>query len=222
VGLFWGMMTVGCVLDVLLKVMDSKIVLRIFTLAALIILTFTLFGKVQYALFGYPALGFCLSVMYAVIFSLALNSVSNLTDPLPVSCARELRWCNSLIAYRKVERSYRLTGRDDCTLFNFSLYSESEFLAKPIVKNAIIKGRLQIKLKIQSDETKLNNSQRIPAWIFSFRAFLYLSLTISVLVGFMTCKSSGGQEASQWRQLFNGKTLQGETCGPGLCQSKMD
>ncbi|MBW6501716.1 MAG: MFS transporter [Bacteroidales bacterium] len=77
VGLFWGMMTVGCLLGLgLLKVLDSKIVLRIFTIAALVILTFTLFGKVKFALFGFPALGFCLSVMYAVIFSLALNSVT--------------------------------------------------------------------------------------------------------------------------------------------------
>ncbi len=77
VGLFWGMMTVGCILGLaLLKIMDSKIVLRIFTLAALVILTFTLFGRVEFALFGFPALGFCLSVMYAIIFSLALNSVT--------------------------------------------------------------------------------------------------------------------------------------------------
>jgi MFS transporter, FHS family, L-fucose permease len=77
VGLFWGMMTVGCILGLfLLKVMDSKLVLRIFTVSALIILTFTLFGRVEFALFGFPALGFCLSVMYAIIFSLALNSVS--------------------------------------------------------------------------------------------------------------------------------------------------
>jgi len=71
------MMTVGCLLGMaLLKVMDSKMVLRIFTSAAIIILIFTLFGSVQFALFGFPALGFCLSVMYAIIFSLALNSVS--------------------------------------------------------------------------------------------------------------------------------------------------
>lgn len=77
VGLFWGMMTVGCFLGLfLLKVMDSKLILRIFTVAALVILTFTLFGSVRFALFGFPALGFCLSVMYAIIFSLALNSVS--------------------------------------------------------------------------------------------------------------------------------------------------
>jgi len=77
VGLFWGLMTIGCILGlVLLKLMDSKIVLRIFTLAGLIVLTFTLFGSAEFALIGFPALGFCLSVMYAIIFSLALNSVS--------------------------------------------------------------------------------------------------------------------------------------------------
>lgn len=77
VGLFWGLMTVGCVLGLaLLKVLDSKLVLGIFASAALIILTFTLFGSVKMALFGFAALGFCLSVMYAIIFSLALNSVT--------------------------------------------------------------------------------------------------------------------------------------------------
>jgi len=77
VGLFWGLMTIGCVLGlVLLKIMDSKIVLRIFTLAGLIVLSFTLFGNKEMALIGFPALGFCLSVMYAIIFSLALNSVT--------------------------------------------------------------------------------------------------------------------------------------------------
>jgi len=76
VGLFWGMMTVGCILGlVLLKVMDSKIVLRIFSISALIGLSFTLFGNAEVALIGFPALGFCLSVMYAIIFSLALNSI---------------------------------------------------------------------------------------------------------------------------------------------------
>lgn len=76
VGLFWGMMTLGCIPGLfLLKIIDSKIVLRVFTAAALVILVFTLFGGVKMALFGFPALGFCLSVMYGIIFSLALNSV---------------------------------------------------------------------------------------------------------------------------------------------------
>jgi fucose permease len=77
VGLFWGMMTVGCILGlVLLKIIDSKIVLRIFTAASFVFLTLALFGGVKMALIGFPALGFCLSVMYGIIFSLALNSVT--------------------------------------------------------------------------------------------------------------------------------------------------
>jgi fucose permease len=77
VGWFWGLLTIGCLLGmVLLKIMDSKLVLRIFGFAAVIILTLTLFGNVQLALFGFPALGFCLSVMWSIVFSLALNSVA--------------------------------------------------------------------------------------------------------------------------------------------------
>ncbi len=72
-------------------------------------------------------------------------------------------------------------------------------------------------------KTKLNNSQRIRARIFSIRTFLYLGLTISVLVGFMTCKSAGGQDASQWRQLFNGKDLTGwKHAGPGFMSVEND
>ena len=77
VGLFWGMMTVGCILGlILLKIIDSKIVLRIFAAATFVVLTVTLFGNARIALLGFPALGFCLSVMYGIIFSLALNSVT--------------------------------------------------------------------------------------------------------------------------------------------------
>ena len=73
---FWGMMTVGCLLGLgLLKIIDSKIVLRIFAIAAIIVLSITLFGNAKMALYGFPVLGFCLSVMWSIIFSLALNSV---------------------------------------------------------------------------------------------------------------------------------------------------
>lgn len=77
VGKFWGFMTIGCALGLLLlKIMDSKLVLRIFTISGILILALTLWGNVHMALWGFPALGFCLSVMYSIIISLALNSVS--------------------------------------------------------------------------------------------------------------------------------------------------
>jgi fucose permease len=74
---FWGFMTIGCLLGLLLlKIMDSKLVLRIFTISGILVLGLTLWGNVNMALWGFPALGFCLSVMYSIIISLALNSVS--------------------------------------------------------------------------------------------------------------------------------------------------
>lgn len=77
VGLFWGMMTVGCFLGLfLVRIMDSKIVLRIFTIASIVVISMTLFGSTAVARIGFPAMGFTISVMYALIFSLALNSVN--------------------------------------------------------------------------------------------------------------------------------------------------
>lgn len=76
VGWFWGLMTLGCLLGMgLLKLIDSKVVLRIFVIAAFVVLTLTLFGSAKMALYGFPALGFCLSVMWSIIISLALNSI---------------------------------------------------------------------------------------------------------------------------------------------------
>lgn len=73
---FWGLMTVGCFFGMwLLKILDSKIVLRIFSVASLVVLSLTLWGNAGMALIGFPALGFCLSVMWSIIFSLALNSL---------------------------------------------------------------------------------------------------------------------------------------------------
>ncbi len=74
---FWGLMTIGCLVGMLLlKLIDSRRVLVGFTAAALICLGVGLFGPVQVALLAFPLMGFFLSVMWPVIFSLALNSVS--------------------------------------------------------------------------------------------------------------------------------------------------
>jgi FHS family L-fucose permease-like MFS transporter len=76
VAYFWGLMTAGGILGlVLLKIMDSRWVLSSFTLLAMISLGFALWGPVGYALVAFPLVGFFASVIYPVIFSLALNSV---------------------------------------------------------------------------------------------------------------------------------------------------
>jgi fucose permease len=77
VSYFWGLMTIGGVLGlILLKLLDSKQVLRWFTILAMISLTVGLFGGDRISLWAFPVSGFFLSVMYPVIVSLGLNSVS--------------------------------------------------------------------------------------------------------------------------------------------------
>jgi fucose permease len=74
---FWGLMTIGALVGVvLLKFMDSKSVLVLFTVAAIISLTAALFGPGPVARIAFPLVGFFAAVMYPVIFSLALNSVA--------------------------------------------------------------------------------------------------------------------------------------------------
>jgi len=76
VAYFWGLMTAGGVLGlVLLKIMDSRKVLIIFTVLALVFLSAAIFGSAKISLLAFPWIGFFASVMYPIIFSLALNSV---------------------------------------------------------------------------------------------------------------------------------------------------
>lgn len=76
ISLFWGLLTVGCILGlILLKIMDSKLVLKLFAGAAILCLSAALFGPARVALYAFPLVGFFASVMWSVIFSLALNSV---------------------------------------------------------------------------------------------------------------------------------------------------
>ncbi len=77
VSYFWGLMTIGGVLGlILLKILDSKIVLRWFTVLAIISLAAGLWGNANISLWAFPVSGFFLSVMYPVIVSLGLNSVA--------------------------------------------------------------------------------------------------------------------------------------------------
>jgi fucose permease len=76
VAYFWGLMTAGGLLGLLLlKLMDSRVVLILFTFLAMVCLAAGLFGSTATALIAFPLVGFFASVIYPIIFSLALNSV---------------------------------------------------------------------------------------------------------------------------------------------------
>jgi MFS transporter, FHS family, L-fucose permease len=74
---FWGLLTLGCLLGLLLlKIFDSRCVLIAFSIAALLCLTAALFGSTRVSLIAFPLIGFFASIMWPVVSSLALNSVS--------------------------------------------------------------------------------------------------------------------------------------------------
>ncbi len=78
VAYFWGLMTIGGLLGlILLKIFDSKAILRWFTILAMVAMLVALFGSDKISLYAFPTSGFFLSVMYPIIMSLALNSVKS-------------------------------------------------------------------------------------------------------------------------------------------------
>ena len=74
---FWGLLTAGCFIGMwLLKIFDSRYVLIGTCLGALLCLTAALFGPAHVSIIALPAVGLFASVMWPILVSLALNSVS--------------------------------------------------------------------------------------------------------------------------------------------------
>jgi len=74
---FWGLMSIGCLLGLLLlKLFDSKLVLKMAAILALTMISLALFGGRETSYYAFMTCGFTISVMFSIIFSLALNSVS--------------------------------------------------------------------------------------------------------------------------------------------------
>ena len=74
---FWGLLTTGCFIGMgLLKLFDSRRVLIGTCLGALLCLTAALFGAANVSRLAFPAIGLFASVMWPILVSLGLNSVS--------------------------------------------------------------------------------------------------------------------------------------------------
>jgi len=74
---FWGLLTIGCLIGMLLlKFFDSRYVLIGACLGALLCLTAALFGAAKVSIIAFPAIGLFASVMWPMLVSLGLNSVS--------------------------------------------------------------------------------------------------------------------------------------------------
>ena len=79
---FWGLLTAGCFIGMgLLKLFDSRKVLIGTSICALVCLTAALFGPASVSLVAFPTIGLFASVMWPILVSLGLNSVSEHHGP---------------------------------------------------------------------------------------------------------------------------------------------
>lgn len=75
VSYFWLSMTFGCILGmILLKFIDSRKLLWSSGFLTIVLLVLALFGNAAIAVFAFPAVGFSISMMYSIIFSLGMNT----------------------------------------------------------------------------------------------------------------------------------------------------
>jgi MFS transporter, FHS family, L-fucose permease len=74
---FWGLLTTGCFIGMgLLKILDSRHLLIGTCIGAVLCLTAALFGSAKISVLAFPAIGLFASVMWPILVSLGLNSVS--------------------------------------------------------------------------------------------------------------------------------------------------
>jgi len=134
---FWGLLTVGCLTGmILLKLFDSRSVLRVFGIGSLLCLSGGLFGPSSVAKFSFSCIGLFASVMWPIIISLALNSVLDYHGPLAgILCSGIIGGAILPLLIGRVADSIGLrTGM--CLLYlSFSWVLSVSFWAKPLIAN---------------------------------------------------------------------------------------
>jgi MFS transporter, FHS family, L-fucose permease len=143
---FWGLMTIGGILGiVLLKLLDSKVVLVLFTTAAIISFTAALFLSGPVAKIAFPMVGFFAAVMYPVTFSLALNSIEEHHGSFSGILITGI--IGGAVAPLVVGALGDLFGLRNGMLFLYLMMAyilSVGFWAKPLIKNVTIQSRRKI------------------------------------------------------------------------------
>jgi fucose permease len=138
---FWGLLTIGCFLGLgLLKLMDSKLVLRIFSLAAMVSLATALFtstGLVAY--YAFIGVGFFASVMWSIVFSLALNSLKDNHGAFSgILCSGIIGGAVVPLIVGILGDAIGLRGGMSFVFLTLSYIFSITFWAKPLIKNKTI------------------------------------------------------------------------------------
>jgi FHS family L-fucose permease-like MFS transporter len=143
VSLFWGMLTLGCLLGLLLlKLFDSRRVLIGFTVAALACLTAALFGPTKMSLVAFPLIGFFASIMWPIISSLALNSVSEYHGSFSgILCTGIMGGAVVPVIIGRLGDHFGLRAGMCFLYFTFACVLSVGFWARPLITNATFAER---------------------------------------------------------------------------------
>src|ERR1700722_12220739 len=137
---FWGMLTAGCFVGMLLfKVFDSRRVLAGFSLGSLLALSAALFGSGRMALFAFPAVGFFASIMWPTISSLALNSIAENQGAFSgILCTGIVGGAVAPLLIGYVADRLGLRSGMLILYFTFAGVLSVGFWAKPLITNATV------------------------------------------------------------------------------------
>jgi fucose permease len=143
VSLFWGLTVVGCMLGLLLlKLLDSQLILRLFGLGAVACVLAALLGPARVALIAFPLCGFALSVMWSIIFSLALNSVAEHHGSFTgILCTGILGGALIPLAIGWLGDHIGLRGAMYVILLTLAYIISISFWARPLTRNETIWNR---------------------------------------------------------------------------------
>ena len=140
---FWGLMTAGCALGMLLlKLLDSRKVLLYFSLGALACLTLALFGPGPAAKLAFPAMGFCASVMWPITISLGLNSVAEYHGPLAgILCVGIMGGAIVPLIIGRLGDAFGLRTGMMFLYVTFGWVLSVSFWAKPLIANVTLRDK---------------------------------------------------------------------------------
>ncbi len=140
---FWGLLTVGCFIGMLLlKVFDSARLLVYTSIGALAALTAALFAPREVALIAFPLVGLFASVMWPILISLALNSVAEYQGSFAgILCTAIMGGAVVPLIIGRVGDSAGLRSGLLVLYATFGFVLSTGFWARPLIRNATIRGK---------------------------------------------------------------------------------
>ena len=137
---FWGLLTLGCLVGMLLlKLFDSRHVLIGFSTATLICLTIALCSPAKISVVAFPLVGLFASIMWPVISSLALNSVAEHHGSFAgILCTAIVGGAFGPVIIGRLGDVFGLRAGMCFLYLTFGCVLSVGFWAKPLITNATI------------------------------------------------------------------------------------